>query len=385
MTEPSKTVDGDRHPHILQADKVRRGYPPLPGWDGRYSFFYDETNNAGHVVLNEDGLPAEADKTFVLGGVVLKPGQQIESIDELRRSIKLQSNAGELKFRHVAHGNYEDVLSSRKLASFLAWLTETGACVHYSVVNILYWSLIDIIESLMGDDPVVMMMHMHLKSELFKVVVRSQAEFMMMLHSFDYPNLAPARVTEFMDEISAFLGRHAVNDRGETADLLRRTISDARHRDSLVFLHSNEPYEVVDNFGLQFAHRVILFKNASHTFDRETSIEKFFKRHELRDGARRLDYKFVDSRDSVSIQVADVVAGLFGKHFDFAHRQSMATVRARKSRLTEIQLSNLAAMRALVDRSDEVSPAFLHSITTVDAHAKSNFLMFDVEPGREVM
>ena len=76
---------------------------------------------------------------------------------------------------------------------------------------------------------------------------------------------------------------------------------------------------------LRFAHRVILFKNASHTFDRETSIEKFFKRREPRDGTRRLDYKFVDSKDSVSIQVADVVAGIFGKHFDFAHRQSMAT------------------------------------------------------------
>lgn len=358
--------------------------PPLPGRDGKFSFFYDETNNAGHVMLNETGFPTEADRTFVLGGIVLDAGRKIENIDELRRSIKLQSNAGELKFRHVAYGDYEDILSSKKLASFLSWLSETGACVHYSLMNILYWSLIDIIESLMHEDALVSMVHMQLKSELFKIVVLSQAEFMMMLHSFDYPNLAQARVKEFMGEVLAFIDRHVPDESGGMAALLRKTIAQGAQRGELVFLHSNETHELVDNFGVHFAHRVVLFKNASHTFDRETSIEKFFKSLEIRDGQRVLDYRFVDSKDEVCIQVSDVVAGLFGKHFDYAHRQSLSTIRARKARFSEQQRQNLAAVRALIDRSDDVSPGFLHGVTTLDAHAKSEFLLFDVEPEREL-
>src|SRR6187402_2306162 len=114
MVEPTMPDSGAPRIAVLQAEEFRRAYPPIHGLNGAYQIFYDETNNAGHVMLSSKGFPSEADRTFVLGGIALNPGQTIETIDALRQSIKLQSNAGELKFRHVAHGDYEEVLSSQK-------------------------------------------------------------------------------------------------------------------------------------------------------------------------------------------------------------------------------------------------------------------------------
>jgi hypothetical protein len=361
---------------IIQVRKMRESMPPLRNWDKAFSMFYDETNNIRRLALSELGLNTPENRNFVLAGIALQPDQHIENIDALRATLRVQDNATEIKFKHVAQGDYEATLASRRLNSLLAWLLDQGILIHYSTLNVLYWSLIDIVESLMPDNAFgINEYHMYLKSELYDIVIRSPAEFMSLLHSFAYPNVHRNRIRAFLGAVSNFLDRHSPKNRNDGTLLLKQTLRKAIRIDELAFLHNNEPGELIKDFSMHFLHSVYVFKNASHTFDRETNIERVLQSYDVRDGQRRVDYQFVDSKENVCVQLADVVAGLMGKHFNYIQDHSLATLRARKAHFSELQKQNLAMLRELVDCSDAVSDGFCHTIVPLDSQFKNNVFL----------
>ncbi|MHB8564110.1 MAG: DUF3800 domain-containing protein [Acidiferrobacteraceae bacterium] len=357
--------------------------PPLRNWGTPFSMFYDETNNIRRLTLSEVGLNAPDNRNFVLAGVVLRPGQHVENIDALRVALGIQANAAEMKFKHVAQGDYEEVLASRRLNLFLAWLLDQGILMHYSTLNVLYWSLIDIIESLMpGNLFGINEYHTHLKSEFYDVVTRSPVEFMSLLHSFAYPNVDRGRIGVFLGVVSDFLDRHSPENRKDGTMLLKQTLRQAAQMDELVFLHDNTPGELIRDFSMHFLRSVYVFKNSSHTFDRETYIEKILQPLEVRDGQRRVDYRFVDSKDNVCVQLSDVVAGLMGKHFNYVQDHPLATLRARKAGFSALQKQNLTMLRELIDRSDAMSDGFCHAIAPLDSMLKNNVFLHDRDTPR---
>ena len=106
--------------------------------DDKFAFFYDETNNIRKLTLTDTGTNVDEHKNFVLGGIVLQEGQAFPDITRLREALGMQDNAPEIKFKHVASGDFEVALASRKMARFLAWLTEPRLALHYSSINIVY-------------------------------------------------------------------------------------------------------------------------------------------------------------------------------------------------------------------------------------------------------
>ena len=358
---------------IIEVSELRQMMPALRNWDKSYSIFYDETNNIRRLTLSEVGLNASENRNFVLAGIVLRPGQHIENINELRAILGIQPSASEIKLKHVAQGNYETVLASRRLNIFLAWLLDQGILIHYSKLNVLYWSLIDIVESLMPDNAFgINAYHVQLKSELYDVVIRSSVEFMHLLHSFAYPNVDHSRIGAFLGAISEFLDRHSPKNRNNVTMLLKQTLRRAARLEELPFLHNNELGELIKDFGIHFMRSVYVFKNASHRFDRETYIEKSLQSLDVRDGQRRVDYQFIDSKDNVCIQLSDMVAGLMGKHFDYVQDNSAETLKVRKANFSDMQKQNLAMLRELIDRSDAESNGFCHAIEPLDNTFKNN-------------
>lgn len=350
--------------------------PPLRNWDKPFAMFYDETNNIRRLTLSEVGLNAPENRSFVLAGIALQPGQRIENIDTLRATLQIQASAAEIKFRHVAQGDYEAVLSSHRLNLFLKWLLDQGILIHYSTLNVLYWSLIDIIDSLMPDDAFgIGKYHLHLKSELYDVVTRSPTEFMLLLHSFGYPNVGRDGISAFLGAVSDFIDRHSPLNRNDGTMLLKQTLRQAIQMDELEFLHDNEPGELIKDFSIFFLRSVYVFRNASHTFDRETNIEKVLQSVDVRDGQRRVDYQFVDSKDNVCVQLSDVVAGLIGKHYSYVQSHSIATLKARKADFSELQKQNLSLLKELIDSTDAVSDGFCHCIIPLDGNIKNNVFL----------
>jgi hypothetical protein len=364
--------------HIIHVDQLRNTLPPLRNWDECFTLYYDETNNIRRMTLTEVGINAPENKTFVLAGVVLAPDQSITDISELRNAIRLQTNAPELKFKHVADGNYERSLGSQRLHTFLTWLLDQEILIHYSSLNVMYWSLIDIIDSLMGDDIRVQFHHMELKSTLYSSVCHSPAEFMKLLHSFSYPNIERNSVAQFIASICRFLDQHGAQDNEEEIRFLKSILENALEIDELVFLHDNSPGELISDFSLQFLHRVCVFKNSTHIFDRETYVESILQNTALHSDSGRLDYQFADSKSEVCIQLSDVITGLLGKHFTYIQDHTLNELMKRKAAFSVMQLRNLALLKKHIDRSDAVSDGFCHTIGPLETINKNNVFLHEL-------
>lgn len=367
---------------FIQIDELRGNMLPLRNWDIPLRMYYDETNNIRRLTLSEVGLNAPDNRTFVIGGVAIPPEYTISGWEALRESLGIQRTANEVKYKHIAQIDYEEALSSRKLCKFLTWLLDSNFLIHYSALDVVYWSIIDIIESLMPGDPLgINAYHLALKAELYDVVIRDHSAFMALLHKFLYPNVERANVSLFLKEVANFISLHAPADRNHISLLLKDTLLRGSAMDGLElpFLHDNEPGELINDFSIHFLHCVCTFKNASHIFDREKYVERVLDRVELRDGERRLDYKFADSKSEIGIQLSDIVTGFIGRHFSYLQSKSLPLLRERKANFSEMQLKNLHLIRDIISRSDIYSNGLFHAILPLDTIFKNDAFLHNQE------
>lgn len=369
-------------PHVFQADDYRAGMPVLRNQDLPIQLYYDETNNIRRLSLTELGLNAPENKTFAIAGVALAQAQSITSWQELRQLLKVQPSAQELKFELLAKGSYEDVLRSKKIESFLGWLLDHNIMIHYSILDPLYWSTLDIIESLQADDRLrIDAFHAELKSELHHAVRQDVSSFMQLLHGFAYPNLDRGNVRSFLAAVTDFVNDRVPDDRNIVTTMLRQTLRHASRLPNieLPFLHDEEAGELIKDFSVHFMHPIYTFKNASHVFDNETHVERIMRKFELRDGDRRLNYRFADSKDEPGIQLSDIVAGLIGRHFIYLQSHSLKDLVQRRVQFDGMQRRNLALLKELIDRSDEFSEGLFHSVMPLDAVFKNGAYLHGAE------
>lgn len=369
-------------PRDMQIDSLRKALFPLRNWNLPIRLYHDETNNIRRLTLSELGLNVPDNKTFVIGGVALMLGAEIAGWSQLRQLLQIQPSAPEIKFEHLAKSSYEDALGSRKLASFLQWLLDQNIMIHYSALDPLYWSILDIIESLQADDRFeINGYHMELKSELQHAVLQNLPGFLALLHCFSYPNLQREQVRSFIEAVLDFVNGHVPQDRSAATWLLKQTLRRAARLPALelVFLHGNEPGELIADFSVHFMRGIYVFKNASHVFDEETYIQKVLAKLELREGERRLDYRFADSKAEQGIQLSDVVAGLLGRHFSYLKDHSLTELMRRKAGFNDVQLASLARLRQLIDRSDAFSDGLLHVLMPLDTTFKNNAFLHEAE------
>ncbi|MBY6266596.1 hypothetical protein EI613_32650 (plasmid) [Azospirillum sp. 412522] len=364
---------------IIQIDSIRKGMPALRNCDLPLRMYYDETNNIRRLTLSETGLTAPDNRTFVIGGVAIPPDRAIIGWDDLRASLRIQRTATEIKYEHIAPKDYEEALMSDKLLSFLSWLEDKEFLLHYSSLDVLHWSIVDIIDSLACDERIKFSdHHLHLKSELYHAATFNSSAFMNLLQKFSYPNVERGSVSLFLSEISKFVESSRPYNRNHFSSLLKKVLKQSWRLPGLElpFLHENRSGELIDNFSVHFLHCVCMFKNSSHIFDTEKYVERILSNIELREGSRILDYRFVDSKSEVGVQLSDVVCGLLGRHFSYIQSHSLSALRERKSKFKSQQLATLYKLRDLLLRSDLYSDGLLHSVLPLDTLYKNNFFLY---------
>ncbi len=360
---------------MIRANNIRRA-------DDKFTFFYDETNNIRKLTLTEGGTNAPARKNFVLGGVVLEERQALPDIASLRAALGMQDNALEIKFKHVASGDFDAVLASRKMARFLAWLTERRIAIHYSSVNIVYWSIVDIVDSILASEGFDDFDHgqREMKNELYRIARKDEPSFLALMRRHGYPDIQRGKAADFITDVKAFLGLHEPVASNLPTRMLQEMVSKARVLDELVFLVDEQPDVLIESFSSFFTLPVLLFKNASHVFDREIQVEKTLNADRFQARAHGIDYRFSDSRVDPGIQLADVTVGLFGKYQDFVEEHRLPELLARKKAWSAAQSETFELLRGLIDYSDTVSNAFVHRITAMDSEWKNNTFMHGLPP-----
>jgi hypothetical protein len=365
---------------MIDAFQLRRA-------DGKFTFYYDETNNIRKFYLTEHGTNVAEHKNFVLGGIVLAEGQTLPDIAPLRAKLQMQSNASEIKFAHVAKGDFEQVLASKKLEIVLSWIIEHGILIHYSSINIIYWAIVDIIDSLLAEAEFKSYQphHQLMKNELYRLANLDKPAFLALMKRHRYPDIQRGKTADFVADVDAFLDAHSPDDDNLPALMLKGLIEKSASLPELTSLVDNEEDILIESFQGFYTRPIMLFKNAVHIFDREIQIEKSLSGAKFKDGTRHVNFSFSDSKSEPGIQIADVVTGFLGKYQSFVEENSLPELMKRKSSWNENQIFNFDLLRQLIDLSDDVSNAFIYRSTAMDSEWKNDTFMHSLRPMQHLL
>lgn len=371
----------------FDANEFMAGSPELHGANENLTIYYDETNNIRKLLLKENGFNVTKHDNFVLGGIVLKAEQDIGDINELRDILRIQKTAPEIKFDLVAKGNFERVLDSRKLGQALTWLLNKNIGIHYSNINILNWSILDIIESIIADDEFYYYLPAHraIKNELYRIVIKDLPTFLGILRRYHYPNIDRSKTREFLYEVEQFIQRYWPGNVFQATTLLDELIRKAQSLPELSFLVDETPYQLIGSFEHFFLNRICTFKNSTHIFDEEYEIQKAVEKFRIVDSDREISFSFVDSKAVAGIQLSDIVVGFLGKYFTFIEQTPLKALLRIRGNLTRIQASNLELVSQLITISDRISKSLLHRVTTLDSDWKSDTFLHGRKPPQHLL
>ena len=371
----------------IQAGAFGHHHPDIYGTEREMTLYYDETNNIRKLRLHENRLNAAKQNNFVLGGIVLLPGQNIGDIHELRKALYIQPTAKEIKFDLIAKGEFMDALGSEKLGMFFAWLRDREIGIHYFNLNVLHWVILDIVESIVADNEFaeVKPLHAELKNELYYIAIRDLPSFLVIMQTYTFPDISRERTSEFVREVRDFVVANWPENPNLATIMLRDVLSKAISLNKLAFLVDEQAGQLIDGFDRFFLNRICIFKNARHVLDEEKTVQAELARFRLMNGKREMDISFVDSVNIPEIQLSDVVVGLLGKYFTFIENTHCSELMRLRENLTPMQKRNLELLGELISISDEISNGLLFDITTLDSGYKDKIFLWGIAPSPHLL
>jgi Protein of unknown function (DUF3800) len=345
-----------------------------------YTFYHDETNNIRKLHVVARGLNVAELKVFVLGGVVHGDAPRPIDIQPLRAAMRIQKTAPEIKLEHVAKGDFLALLRSAKLTIFLRWITDNELMVHYHELDPLYWSIVDIIDSILSKlrDPALIQYHALLKSDLAAILRSNLPATISLFYHYGYPGLAPENRKPFLNELIALLEHYSALLPAQNAIILKQVLKAGRGLDSLDFIEGYPPNMLIDDFSTFYQGRIAVFKHAIHVLDMEESIQDRFLQTPLTSGGKPVThYRFADSKAEPGIQLADIVVGMLGKMHTYFTETPPDEVAADRANLTGTSLQNVELLRDLLAASEDANIAFLHHVSSMhDLDKLDLFLRF---------
>lgn len=348
--------------------------------DGAYTFYHDETNNIRKLHVEAGRLNVAELKVFVLGGVVHEGDPRPIDIQPLREAMRIQKSASEIKLHHVAKGDFLAVLGSQKLTVFLRWLGDSGLMIHYHDLDPLYWSIVDIIGSIVPNlgDPSLLMHHALLKSDLAAILQCDLATTIRLFHAYGYPGLAPEGRRPFLDKLFEMVDHYGDVLPAANAMVLKNVLKAGRTLSSLEFIEGFPSNRLIDEFSAFYISRIALFKYSRHILDLEDTIrDRLAKAPLTADGEPVQNFRFTDSTTEPGIQVSDVMVGVLGKMHTYFTCTARDDVISDREALSGASLENANLLRDLISASHAANIAFLNHVGSIhDVDKLDLFLRF---------
>jgi hypothetical protein len=370
-------------PVIVDINKFRKlVLKQLRGVNEKFIFYYDETNNIRKLHLKENGPNDKKMKNFVLGGIAHPALKSLDGEVELRSALRIQKTAIEFKFDHIAKGEYMDVLSSDKITTILEYFLNNKIYIHYTNLNIVYWSLIDIIDSLHVEMGLLglTVYHREIKNELYAIVTKDVLGFLDLMHNYCYPNIDRTKTRDFANAVLEFLNIHAQVPRTPFDAMLKHLMKEAAKLDELVFLVDNRDNIIIDSLHDFYVRPMYIFKKSTHIFDEEFTVQESLSKFKFMNGPKEIVFSFRDSKTTFGIQLSDVVCGLLGKHFNFIEEHSMSELLQKKASFNNTQQTNMNLLAKLITESDRISNGFIHRTAPIDSDYKHESFTFNATP-----
>lgn len=367
MSEAKTSMDsGNEHGFACSAAEYHGFEICREPWD----LYYDETENCRSVSYGGGAIKdAQAiERNFILGGIaVTDPGVTAELVEGC---AELPSPSGEVKCKPVLGGSSDfwKVLRRKEVAAFLELLDRPGVVVHYHAQDNLYYSIVDIVDSVIhlpGHEHMAAC-HRELKNALYLCASQDRVGFLNDLATFGYPNIALSEVGSFcryiVDLLESMLGLNPLleeSQNGFFVESLRQMMKTASKADRLVLLEGNKEGVLVEGFSAHYQTTCMLLPEATHHFDRETHVS-------MKLVESLGNFEFVDSKSEPLVQLSDVWVGLLSKLFRFLDEWAEDPKPQRAVLAASQQLENLRTIKRLIDRADSTHQSLLSNCNAVD-------------------
>lgn len=334
------------------------------------TFYYDESGNCRKFYLTDNGFnDLEAIKgDFVLAGIAHNGKSYEIDLVSLHEALEYKEGQKELKFKHLYH-NSADFLSfmgSKRATEFLEWLDKSGLYIHYSALNNLFYSLVDIVDSLWETHPMCFMYFWDIKNALYDFTIEHQHEVIDILIRHTYPNVKDT--VSFCYELCDLISKYnddSIYNPGFFLELFRQMLKAAGKMGKLPFIQDNEPNMLIKEYYLFYLERCEIFSKSLHIFDEEKAVEKKLSNIQLYEHGKILNhYKFVKSHENIFVQISDMIAGLLRRLFIFLDEKSIGEIKSLAEKLNENQINNFNILWRLISRSDEKSPLLIKNANT---------------------
>jgi hypothetical protein len=368
---------------LIDLDRLRKQLVEFNGLSGTEvpaTLYYDETNNIRKLYIGERGLNVANLSVFVLGGIAHMGSPRQIDLGPLRESMWIQKNASEIKLKHVAPGPFPELLRSTHVGTLLQWISDNGFVVHYQALDPFFWSVVDIVDSLLqgNRNPMLVQGHLVLKSDLTEILRANFAAAIDLFHRYSYPSLAPGGRAPFLRELIAMVRETRVLLRKPQAEILEQLLQEGLELDGLVFIEDNAPLRLIDDFSSFYVNRIALFNHSVHILDMEEQIRKRLGTMKLsRSGVPATNFTFVDSKTEPGIQISDIVVGLLGKLHSYFTQTQLQDVASLRASLSGTSLANAELLRDCISQAHDANTAFLnHVMSSHDVSKLDCFLRF---------
>lgn len=332
----------------------------------KYVFYYDESNNCRKFWVDDSKQQFNTDHTadFVLAGLVRKEEEKVEaSLETFRKPLKLQANVEEIKFKNLyAKGDFLQCVKERRLFETLSWIDKSPFYIHYTNVNNLFYTLVEIFDSIVKPDEISEFGYDYFKMKsVFYYMLKGKADALQILmFKYKYPNIQREDVEAFCNDLLFLLGSR--REMKEEEKFLAGMLARAAENDELVFLHDNDDYVMQENYAEFYADPIRKYQKSRHIFDEKTTVQDIVKK-QIAMGENMADnFKFVKSETNIFVQLSDVVAGILGKLFKYINSTSVNQRRRDVEGLSKLQIENILLIDKLRMEADRENPGFLCSI-----------------------
>jgi hypothetical protein len=363
---------------ISEIIKMTKMLAPTADFETAFTFYYDETNNIKKFYVRENDFNYTFTANFVLGGLVHEG--KAPDVKSLIDGFKLQKTTKEVKFKHIANGDFLDCLKSEKLRLFLQFIKDSDLYIHYSSLNILYWSIVDIVDSAIANSDIAQQLgptfSNHLKNDLYKLSRLEIDSVIDLFYHYEYPNIKKESVLSFIDALTSLFDEYI-----DTAEFhfglesLRQILKEAMKKGSLPFIMDEDDYILLKDLSHFYLRPIYLFKNSTHIFDNEDSISDILKDYKILDGGKEIkNYSFIDSKSNLLIQLSDIFVGFMGKLTNYLNTSTREKIDADFDSMSMLQQTNIDLLIELIDKSHNKNIGFLHSIDSYEEMSKMELI-----------
>lgn len=356
--------------------KVAEGGGNLGSIDEKLCLYYDETNNIKKFKLKEEDkkFNVSSDTIFVLGGI---EANDCISFEYIKHLLSLQPNVTEVKSNHIYKGDFSECMKSYKLEKVLDLLLEKKWHIHFQSLNLLYWSIVDIIDSIEVIRNKNTELVNHLKAMLYRIMKNNRQNFFDMALKYRYPDIDDSKLKEFVKELIVKCQAYVIPEYTpcliELKNILEQCLHSAINQEKLLFVQEEQELILLNDLSPFYRGEIANWKNSHIVFDNESDIYYALKKNPVSiDGNILTNYTFVDSKTNPMIQLSDVIVGIIAKYLAFIDTEGEKLPNVVANTFNESQLRIFNKLNKVLKISREYNPAFLNQITSVEYHGLLN-------------